>query len=128
VVIPRNCVGCRTCEVSCSFYHSPAGEFAKSRIRVHAAAEKRHVQMTCLQCIDAACARACPVEALKRNEATGAVEIDAGLCVGCAVCAAACPFGHMRFDEAVKKPFKCDLCGGSPRCAQFCPNKALEMR
>ena len=127
-VIPANCVGCRTCELACSFAHSSGGVFAKSRITVRPAGEKRFVQLTCLQCLDAACVKSCPVGALSRNESTDAIEVAIDLCVGCSTCFAACPFGHMAFDLKTRRSAKCDLCGGSPKCAEFCPNRALEMR
>ncbi|MBI5528128.1 MAG: 4Fe-4S dicluster domain-containing protein [Deltaproteobacteria bacterium] len=127
-VIPRNCVGCRTCELTCSFVHSTHGRLARSRIKVREVGEKRFVQMTCLQCVEAACVAVCPVEALARNEATGAIEVHEGRCVGCSLCEKACPFGHMRFDPEAGLAVKCDLCKGEPMCARFCPNKALEVR
>lgn len=131
VVIPRNCTGCRTCELACSFAHSAGGVLARSRIAIHpqepAGGVDRYVQVTCLQCAEAACAEACPMDALVRNEDTGAIEVT-GRCVGCGLCEAACPFGHMHFDRALKVPVKCDLCGGRPACAAFCPHQALEIR
>ncbi|MFA6033755.1 MAG: 4Fe-4S dicluster domain-containing protein [Myxococcota bacterium] len=127
-VIPRNCVGCRTCELACSFAHSVDGRFARSRITVHPAGDKRWVQMTCLQCLDAACIRVCPVGALSRSEKTDGVVVDITRCTGCSLCSRACPFGHMAFDPDTRRASKCDLCDGAPKCAQFCPNKALEIR
>jgi Fe-S-cluster-containing dehydrogenase component len=85
------------------------------------------VQVTCLQCVQAACVKVCPTQALVRS-ATGAIEIDAWRCIGCSLCAAACPFGHMHFDMQTHQPVKCDLCGGQPACAMFCPHNALEWR
>ena len=128
VVIPTNCVGCKTCELACSFVHSSAGLLGRSRIRVHPAGKDRWIQVTCLQCLEAACAKACPSEALVRNEATGAVELSVGRCVGCGLCQTVCPFGHMHFDSQRGHPLKCDLCQGQPTCAAFCPHQALETR
>jgi Fe-S-cluster-containing hydrogenase component 2 len=34
----------------------------------------------------------------------------------------------MRFDRDAGIAVKCDLCLGAPKCAEFCPNRALEMR
>ncbi|RME24868.1 MAG: 4Fe-4S dicluster domain-containing protein [Deltaproteobacteria bacterium] len=127
-VIPAKCVGCRTCEVACSFAHSRQGRPGFSRIRIHPAGPKRFVQMTCLQCVNAACVDACPTGALVRNDATRAVVLIESLCVGCGACAAACPFGHMHMDTDSRRPIKCDLCGGHPACAAFCPHGALEWR
>ncbi len=128
VVIPRKCVGCRTCELACSFAHSSEGNFGRPRIKVYTFGEKRCIQMTCMQCVDAACVKVCSVQALIRNNYTGAIEVNRERCVGCGLCEAACPFGHMHFDREARRAVKCDLCGGKPKCAAFCPNGALEIR
>lgn len=128
VIKPGNCTGCRTCELACSFVHSLDGYLGRSRIRIHKVGDERYVQLTCLQCVEAACVSVCPTEALVRNEKTGAVEINEARCIGCRQCQAACPFGHMHFDRGRMLPVKCDLCGGAPACAAFCPYSALEIR
>lgn len=104
------------------------GALGQPRIRIFQIKDNTFMQMTCLQCIDAACEKVCPVAALKRNELTGAIEVIDELCVGCGLCEAACPFGHIALDKESGSPLKCDLCGGNPACARFCPDRALEMR
>lgn len=128
VVIPKNCTGCRTCELSCSMVKGKNGALGYSRISIFKTGPEEFMQMTCLQCVSAACATVCPTKALKRNEASGAIEHDSELCIGCALCEAACPFGHIHFDNKDGMPLKCDLCGGDPACVKFCPHQALEMR
>lgn len=127
-VTPDRCTACRTCELACAFRHSSAAvQPQATRITAHVVVpDVQNVPLTCLQCDDPACAKACPVEALVRNPLTGAIEVLEQRCVGCRQCVAACPFGQIRFDTAHTKAFKCDLCGGdNPSCAAFCPTKAL---
>ena len=128
VVTPAKCTGCRTCEVACTFAHSSAGRLGHSRIKVHAVGPERFVQVTCMQCVKAACVKVCPTEALVRNPATRAVDLIEERCIGCGLCQAACPFGHMYFSPETRRPVKCDLCLGRPACAMFCPSGALEWR
>ena len=128
VVIPRNCTGCRTCDLACSFVHSEDGRLGRARITIFPTVPDRYMQMTCLQCVEAACIAVCPTGALVRNEKTRAVDVDDGRCIGCRLCEAACPFGHIRYIEEDGAPAKCDLCGGEPACASFCPYNALEYK
>ena len=46
-------------------------------------------------------------------------------CIGCRSCVFACPFGAMFFHDEDHVPIKCDLCDGSPECAEICPSEAL---
>jgi Fe-S-cluster-containing dehydrogenase component len=128
VVVPRNCTGCRTCEVACAAVKGTPGVLGRSRIQIHEIASEKYVQLTCMQCINAACVAVCPTLALKRNEETGAVEHSEALCIGCGICEAACPFGHIYLDKSSGMPLKCDLCGGAPACAKFCPHQALQFK
>jgi len=129
LVNPNLCIGCRTCELACSFSHSENGKPGRSRIFVLDGGFKDlWVPVTCLQCDDAACVKSCLVEALRRNEETGAIELNQDLCVKCGACVAACPFGCSLHDPGHERFVKCDLCGGDPACARFCPTKALEYR
>ena len=68
---------------------------------------------------------ACPVEAITKNAATGAMEVNEAVCVGCKVCTIACPFGTINYNQDSGKVIKCDLCGGDPQCAEACPTGAI---
>ena len=128
-VNPGLCTGCRTCELACSFTHSVNGRPGKSRIYpLDGGFKDLWVPVTCLQCEDAACAKACLVNAITRNPETGAMDLNADKCVKCMACVAACPFGCSLHDTVHDLVVKCDLCGGDPACAHFCPTKALEYR
>jgi Fe-S-cluster-containing hydrogenase component 2 len=129
VVTPELCTGCRTCELACSFTHSVKGRPGLSRIYpIDGGFKDLWVPVTCLQCEDAACAKACLVDAIKRNPETGAMDLDENRCIRCMACVAACPFGCSLIDSANNLVVKCDLCGGDPACAHFCPTKSLEFK
>ncbi len=128
-VTPYLCTGCRTCELACSFTHAIDGKPGRSRIYPLAAGYKDlYVPVVCFQCDDPACVKSCLVNAITLNEDTGAYEISPEKCVRCMACVAACPFGCSLFDKQHNLVVKCDLCGGDPVCAHFCPTKALEFR
>jgi len=69
---------------------------------------------------------ACPVNAIALDPTTGAKVVMDNVCVGCAVCAIACPYGTMFYNPDTHKAFKCDLCGGDPACVKACPTDAIE--
>jgi Fe-S-cluster-containing hydrogenase component 2 len=74
----------------------------------------------------------CPAKAMRIEEETGAVIILEEKCLGCGVCAKACPFnmGHsiLKFDSRRNIYIKCDLCYKKtiPVCVEVCPTKALK--
>jgi anaerobic carbon-monoxide dehydrogenase iron sulfur subunit len=119
------CIACGKCELACAFAHGSESQPAKTRINIYRRGPDLGTPVVCLQCHDAACVAVCPTDALLRNIATGAVEVDLERCVLCRACVAACPFGNMVWDEPHHRVAKCDLCGGAPQCVPFCPTGAL---
>lgn len=125
VIKPERCVGCRVCELMCSFEH-----FEQFNPRMAAVAvvdyfeDALSIPVMCLQCDDACCLKVCPTGALKR-EANGHVSYDAGKCIKCKLCMHACPFGNIHYSPVARQMIKCDLCGGDPMCAKFCDADAL---
>jgi carbon-monoxide dehydrogenase iron sulfur subunit len=129
IVTPSLCTGCRTCELACSFSHMIDGKPSRTRIYpLPAGHTDMYTPVVCLHCDDPACAKACLVDAITRDEETGAMILDNDKCVKCMGCIAACPFGCSLLDTEHDMVFKCDLCGGDPVCAKFCPTKALSSR
>ncbi|MEJ2479794.1 MAG: 4Fe-4S dicluster domain-containing protein [Acidihalobacter sp.] len=123
---PLKCTGCLQCEMACSYHHEGVFNPARSRIKVFDFHEEgRFAPYTCTQCDEAWCQRACPVEAIVTDPATGAKEVLEDRCVGCKVCTIACPFGTVNYNSASGKVIKCDLCGGEPECAKACPTEAI---
>jgi hydrogenase-4 component A len=87
---PALCIGCNTCMAACSTVHRAAGLQSLPRLTVTRDAG-RTAPMLCRQCEDAPCARVCPVNAITHGE--DAIVLNETLCVGCKLCAIACPFG-----------------------------------
>ena len=125
-ITPDRCTGCRTCELACAFSHSETFTPSRPRINTHACGEEKFVPVLCLQCDEAKCVAVCPTLALRLNRETGAIEHHEERCIRCRSCVKACPFGNIFWDDTLEVVVKCDLCGGKPICAAFCPTKTLE--
>ena len=126
VVNPEKCVGCRTCELMCSF--GRIGEFNPRRSAVtvmNYEAALTSVPVMCMQCDEACCLKVCPVGAITRDE-TGVVTKNGDKCIVCKMCVSACPLGNISYSPSERKVFKCELCGGDPRCAKFCNSGAIQ--
>jgi Fe-S-cluster-containing hydrogenase component 2 len=126
ILKPEKCVGCRTCELICSFNRSKEFNPQLSSVSVIPYDKAMLcVPIMCTQCEDASCAKVCPVNAITRDE-NGAMVINEKKCIVCKMCVSACPLGNMAFNGKIV--FKCDLCGGNPKCAEFCPSGAIEFK
>ena len=114
------CVGCRNCELMCSYSHTGSFNPSRSRIRISSdAALGLDKPIVCRQCRNTPCKEACPNEAFKLNDA-GVYAIDDQLCNGCGLCIEACPFEAIFMDPIAGKALKCDLCNGDPQCVKVC--------
>lgn len=128
IIDHTKCTGCKRCEIYCSLTKTGTCNPARSRIRVISWEEEGiNIPTTCLQCQEPLCMMVCPVAAIKRNEETGILSIDAELCIGCKMCLMVCPFGAPFIDMAEDgKAFICDQCLGEPVCVRACPTEALQ--
>ncbi len=124
----EKCTGCRSCELACSLHNF--GEFNPARARIHVVKTQKEAVTTtipvlCRQCADPLCVKMCPVEALSRNEETGAIVVDKDRCLGCHTCVYVCPFGAPAVDPVTGVCEKCTLCDGDPHCVKVCAKEAL---
>ena len=122
-VVSDLCIGCKECELMCSLRHFDLFSPALARIRVEFDTEQRSYDpVICMHCDEPKCAEACPVEAMSRDERTGAMVIDEEACTQCNECVEACPYGAINVapDGSI---LKCDLCGGEPTCVRFCSKR-----
>lgn len=128
MVDPNKCSGCRTCELICSWSHNQ-GVVRPSLSRVQVLKKEDlaiNTPMFCLQCELAFCKEVCPVHAISKDKNTGALMINQDTCIGCRACLMVCPFGAIGQDPETRIMLKCDLCGGDPKCVQWCPNEAIQ--
>ena len=127
-VAVNRCVGCRLCEIWCSYSHHGVVSPSRSRIRVLRDLDgEKDVPLVCRQCTAPLCIKACPAGALSRDEVTGVVKVNRDQCAGCLICVEACPRGGIGIDTE-GYPLVCDLCGGKPRCAAHCPEGAVKFQ
>ena len=131
------CSGCQRCELMCSLRNDGRACQHTARVRVWdnynfgSGGESpdgifRDCQFTvehCKQCADPACAKYCPVHAISSDPDTGARVVDPDVCIGCGMCAQACPWNMPRVDTETGVSTKCISCG---RCAEQCPNGAIQ--
>lgn len=128
------CVGCESCVVACMDQNDLEPERKEHAWRrvfaVQGEVGVTFVSLACMHCGDAPCILGCVTGALGRDEATGAVTVDGGLCIGCHTCSMTCPFGVPRYGSDGRMQ-KCDLCttrverGLDPACVHTCPTRAL---
>lgn len=140
------CTGCRTCSVACADLNNmPVGLNLRRVVEYEGGGWRQnwdgtwrqdvfayYVSLGCNECADPACVKVCPTGAHAKRTEDGLVVIDTAKCIGCGMCAKACPYGVPQLDTKARKMRKCDGCvtrtsrGGSPVCVESCPERAIE--
>ena len=151
------CVGCHACVVACKGWNDAAygapladvdpqgadntGTFLN---RVHSyevtpeagPAQLVHFPKSCLHCEDAPCVTVCPTGASYKRVEDGIVLVNESSCIGCGLCAWACPYGAREMDPTAAVMKKCTLCvdriynetlpeeDREPACVRTCPTGA----
>jgi sulfite dehydrogenase (quinone) subunit SoeB len=151
------CVGCHACVVACKGWNTenygapladedpygadPVGSFLN---RVHSyevqpeegPAQLVHFPKSCLHCEDAPCVTVCPTGASYKRAEDGIVLVNEDACIGCGLCAWACPYGAREMDPVENVMKKCTLCvdriynenlepeDREPACVRTCPSGA----
>jgi Fe-S-cluster-containing dehydrogenase component len=151
------CVGCQACVTACKAWNTenygaplgdrdpygaePEGAFLN---RVHGyeatpegeAPRIVHFPRSCLHCEDAPCVTVCPTGASWKRAEDGIVLVNEDACMGCGLCAWACPYGAREMDPVAGVMKKCTLCVDRianpnlpeedriPACVRTCPTGA----
>ena len=88
----RKCVGCYACVAACTEAHRGVGLQGYPRLHV-TRTPQGIMPIQCRHCEDAMCALVCPVHAIQHMEKS--IVLNESLCIGCKMCALACPFGNI---------------------------------
>ena len=152
------CVGCQACATACKQWNAsgitgpltderPYGRDPEgvwfNRVRAFEAeggdypqGRTAHFPMSCMHCEDADCVTVCPTGASYKREEDGIVLVDQDKCMGCNLCAWACPYGARELDSASGTMKKCTLCVDriydeslppnerQPACVMTCPTNS----
>ena len=92
----QKCYGCGCCTVNCSQSNGlPTGfdwrQLTGAESGLEAERQRVFLTMACMHCEEPPCLDVCPTAATFRH-ASGVVDIDADLCMGCGYCVVACPY------------------------------------
>jgi len=150
------CVGCHACVTNCKEWntggegaplsdeHAYGKDVSGSWLnRVHSfeagtypSSKTVHFPKSCLHCQDAPCVTVCPTGASYKRSEDGIVLVEEDKCIGCGLCAWACPYGAREMDPAAGVMKKCTLCVDRiynetlpeedrvPACVRTCPANA----
>jgi Fe-S-cluster-containing hydrogenase component 2 len=119
------CTDCRICQLTCGFAKTMSFNPSFGLLRIEVKKEGLVAEpITCRQCVNPLCLRVCLPGAVHRDE-DNIVRIDPEKCTGCGACAKVCAYDVIVIRD--RTAYKCDLCGGAPKCVTACPTRALQI-
>lgn len=140
VIDLHRCTRCDDCVRACAATHDGNPRFQRTG-PTHG---RLQFAQACMHCEDPVCMLGCPTGAIHRDLTSGVVRIEEPICIGCRVCAHACPYDNIQMTEIrdaqgrtyvdadrglpILKATKCDLCHqqpAGPACTAACPHDAL---
>ena len=128
---PSRCIGCQACVQACAECGTHRGHSMIHLEYVHRSTGVQTAPVVCMHCEDPTCARVCPADAIKQDDAGIVHSAAKPRCVACSNCVLACPFGVPKMKVDFDLMMKCDMCydrtsvGKKPMCATVCPSGAL---
>jgi Fe-S-cluster-containing dehydrogenase component len=130
-VDPQRCIGCHACELACAECETNGQLPMISVDYVNRPLSTQTSVQICMHCVDPACAKVCPSDAITKDEFGVVHSANPARCIACSNCVLACPFGVPKMFDPMKLMMKCNLCydrtsaGRKPMCATVCPSGAL---
>lgn len=134
------CTACGACAIACMDQNDIDIEGGQQPLRrvwkEESTEDVKCFSQACMHCEEPACAEACPVSCIFKEDVTGLVIYDNTDCIGCHACEAACPFDAVTFridEQGAERMEKCDGCyarvvsGLEPACTRNCPTGALKL-
>jgi Fe-S-cluster-containing hydrogenase component 2 len=123
----NKCTGCRVCELVCALENEKTFDPKLSRMKVLRLHGLINMPVCCRLCKDAPCVRSCPRDALTQSEETGVILVDDTKCDLCGWCLGSCKYGAIFLSQDKKTVMICNLCEGTPKCMEWCPEDALNL-
>lgn len=133
----ERCIGCNACTISCKSFYNIEPSINRRFVRetdemLTGTAKRCYISTACNHCDEPACAKACPTGAYTKLD-NGIVKHNQERCIGCKMCATACPYSVPQFDPVKKKMDKCSMCyerlevGEDTMCVSSCPMEAISI-
>ncbi len=147
------CIGCRSCQVACkqwnnlpaiktsqrgTYQNPPNLSFVTWNVVQFKEDFLKNGELKwffrmhkCMHCSDPVCKKACPSQAIYKDEETGAVIIDQQKCDGAGICVEKCPWHIPKLDSKTGKASKCTFCIDrlknkmEPACVKTCSAHAM---